>query len=163
MALLLPLPRGPQLAIPLAGSRNGAVMPLPYRVPQAAPRSDQELTALNLVNRDRAAAGLRPLAPHAGLRAAARAHGLELFARGSLSHRSLDGRWPDQRLRGLGIRVTVVGENLAYAADVREAHSVLMGSPPHRKNLLSPRFHLVGIAVLDGGRHGVVVVQNFSD
>ena len=116
-----------------------------------------------MVNRERVAAGLHPLMPHAGLRRAARAHGSELFARGYLSHRSQDGRWPDQRVKGLGIRVRRVGENLAYASDVREAHAVLMASLPHRKNLLSTQYRLVGIAVLNGGRFGVVVVQNFSD
>jgi uncharacterized protein YkwD len=56
----------------------------------------------------------------------------------------------------------LVGENLAYAPDVQTAHTELMASERHRQNILLPQFTLVGIAVLDGGPRGVIVVQNFS-
>lgn len=165
LALFMPAPEGahPAMAPLVAGGRNTATLPLPYRVPTAQASWQLEVTTLHLVNRERVAAGSAPLMPHAGIRTAARAHGKEMFAFGYLSHRSLDGRWPDQRVKGLGVRVSIVGENLAYAKDVRQAHEVLVASLPHRKNMLSPRYRLIGIAVLDGGPFGVIVVQNFSD
>lgn len=152
-----------QQPIVAGGSRNGVVLPLPYRVATAPASWEQEMTALNLLNRERVVAGLLPLMPHAGIRTVARSHGVELFSRGYLSHRSPDGRWPDQRVKERGIRVRAVGENLAYASNVRAAHSALVASPPHRVNLLLPRYRLVGIAVIDGGPHGVIVVQIFGD
>jgi uncharacterized protein YkwD len=163
--VLGPAPQEPHAAIiPVAaGGRTASILSLPYRVPTAQVKSALEVTALNLLNRERMAAGLPALMPHAGIRAAARGHGKELFANGYLSHRSRDGRWPDQRVKGLGVRVSVVGENLAYAGDVREAHQTLVASAAHRKNMLSPRYRRTGIAVLDGGAFGVIVVQDFSD
>ncbi|MDQ7844512.1 MAG: CAP domain-containing protein [Armatimonadota bacterium] len=146
-----------------SGGPAAAVVSLPHRVPAAIAREDLEQAALRLLNAERALAGLSSLVPDAGIRTAARRHGRELFASGVLSHRSRDGRWPAQRLRALGIRTTVVGENLAYAADVAEAHRMLMASTDHRRNILSARYRRVGLAVLDGGTFGIVVVQDFSD
>ena len=169
LLLVIIIARGPAAPEPLAiaplvaGGRTAAVLTLPYRVPAAEAKSELEVTALNLLNRERVAAGLPALMPHAGIRAAARIHGKEMFAHGYLSHRSRDGRGPDERVRGLGVRVSIVGENLAYAGTVREAHQTLVASAEHRKNMLSPRYRRTGIAVLDGGRFGVIVVQDFSD
>lgn len=147
----------------VAGGHTAAVLSLPHRVPAPAISSELELAALHLLNQERRAAGFPALMPHAGIRAAARMHGMELFAFGYLSHRSRDGRWPAQRVRGLGVRVTLVGENLAYAGSVREAHQTLVASREHRMNMLSPRYRRTGIAVMDGGAFGVIVVQDFSD
>ena len=147
----------------VAGAPATAVLSLPYRVPAAVISWDLELTALHLINRERVAAGFAPVMPHATIRAAARVHARELFAGGYLSHRSLDGRWPNQRVKGLGVRVRLVGENLAYASTVRDAHEALVASQAHRRNILYPGYRLAGIAVLDGGSFGVLVVQDFSD
>ncbi len=164
IVLAIPHGEGPGRIVPVvAGGRTAAVVPLPYRVPSAAINWNLELTALYLLNRERAAAGRAFLMPHATIRTAARIHARELFAGGYLSHRSLDGRWPDQRIHGLGVRVRLVGENLAYAATVAEAHRALLASDAHRRNMLYPGYRLAGIAVLDGGPFGVLVVQDFSD
>jgi uncharacterized protein YkwD len=151
-------------AVATADSRDLSVShALPVRVASAEPRPTLELTLLTLVNQERTQRGLAALAPHAGLRAAARAHGQEMFAHGFLSHRSLDGRTPAQRVAGQQVRVRMVGENLAYAPDVWNAHTELMASEGHRQNILFPQFQAVGIAVLDGGAHGIIVVEKFSD
>jgi uncharacterized protein YkwD len=147
----------------VAGGQSSAVVSLPYRVPAAAISWNLEVTALHLLNRERTAAGFAPLMPHATIRAAARIHARELFALGYLSHRSRDGRGPNQRVKGLGVRVHLVGENLAYAATVREAHEALLASQAHRHNILHPGYRLTGIAVLDGGPFGILLVQDFSD
>jgi len=147
----------------IAGGQTAAVLSLPYRVPAAAISWELEVTALYLLNQERLAAGLPALTPHAGIRAAARMHGRELFALGQLTHRSRDGRWPAQRVKGLGVRVSLVGENLAYAGTIRDAHRTLVASAAHRENMLSPRYRRAGIAVIDGGAFGVILVQDFSD
>jgi uncharacterized protein YkwD len=139
------------------------VLPLPYRTTTAQTSWDLEVTTLNLMNNERVAAGLAPLMPHATMRAAARDHGREMFAYGYLSHVSRAGLTPVQRVQRRGVRVQVVGENIAYAADVREAHEALMASEAHRQNILLPDYRLVGIGVVDGGSLGVVIVENFGD
>lgn len=146
-----------------AGTDPQAVYALPYRIAPAPARADLESWILSLINRERTDHGLAPLVPHIGLRGAARAHGVEMFSHGFLSHRSRDGRTPAQRVAGQHVRVRIVAENIAYAADVQTAHAALMDSHAHRDNILSPLFHLVGIAVIDGGPRGVVVVQDFAD
>jgi len=140
-----------------------ATYALPRRLPSAQARAHLEMSALHFLNRARLEMGLPPLVPHAGLRAAARAHGREMFTYGFFSHRSRDGRTPAQRVWNHGIRVRVVGENIAYAPDVQTAHAVLMASDAHRRNMLSPQYHLVGVAVVDGGAYGLIVVQDFAD
>ncbi|MDQ3129497.1 MAG: colicin V production protein, partial [Acidobacteriota bacterium] len=43
------------------------------------------------------------------------------------------------------------------------AHTGLMNSPGHRANILQPNFGRVGIGVLDGGRRGLMITQNFRN
>jgi uncharacterized protein YkwD len=38
-----------------------------------------------------------------------------------------------------------------------------MNSPGHRANILKPQFGRVGIGILDGGRRGLMVTQNFRN
>lgn len=164
LAVLLPLQGTDSSISPIvAGTQTATTISLPYRVATPHASMYQETIALNLVNRERVAAGLAPLIPHATIRSAARAHGIEMFTFGYLSHRSRDGRWPNERVKALGVRAKVVGENLAYAQDVREAHHALITSREHRANMLSPQYRRFGIGVIDGGSYGVIVVQNFSD
>lgn len=137
--------------------------PLPYRTTTAQTSWDLEVMMLNLINNERVAAGLAPLMPHATIRSVARAHGREMFAFGYLSHVSRSGLSPQQRVLRRGVHVRMVGENIAYAADVREAHEALMASEAHRQNILMPEYRLVGIGVIDGGTYGVVVVENFGN
>lgn len=137
--------------------------PLPTTVADSQIDEAHETAVLNLVNQERVAAGLVPLMPHATIQSAARAHGREMFASGYLTHLSRDGRTPRDRVLGLGVHVRVIGENLAYAADARAAHDALMASEPHRRNILLPEYRLIGVAVVDGGPDGVIVVEDFSD
>ncbi len=148
----------------IAGSETIPVAyPLPYRVNFPNVNENLELVALNLLNQERMAAGVSPLMPHATLRVVARRHGTELFINGYLSHLSSDGRTPLQRVRGMNVHVTLVGENLAYASDLATAHEALVHSEDHRRNMLSPDYHLIGIGVLDGGPYGIIVVETFGD
>jgi uncharacterized protein YkwD len=137
--------------------------PLPYRSNAALANWELERVVLNLINYERAAAGLSALIPHSTIRSIARSHGVELFAAGILTHRSADGRSPQQRVLDRHVRVRMVGENLAYAADVKSAHDALMASQAHRHNILAPEYVLVGVGVLDAGPHGVIIVQDFAD
>ncbi len=118
---------------------------------------------LNLLNEQRLALGLAPLMPHARLQQAARDHGEDMFAQGYFSHRSLDGRTVRKRIAEAGVRVRIVGENLAYAADIHQAYDALTASRPHHRNMFYPDYRLVGIGVVDGGPDGVILVEDFAD
>lgn len=155
-------PAGSPESVALGGS-SPHVYPLPVRVADSHIDEANETAVLNLVNRERVTAGLAPLMPHATMQSAARAHAQEMFASGYLTHLSRDGRTPRDRVLGLGVHVRVIGENLAYAADAHAAHAALMASEPHRRNILLPEYRLIGVAVVDGGPDGVIVVEDFSD
>ena len=84
---------------------------------------------LDLVNMERASAGLRPLVADDQLREVARAHSLEMFQSDYFSHTSPTAGSPFDRMHAAGISFVVAGENLAYAPNVQVAHQGLMASP----------------------------------
>jgi uncharacterized protein YkwD len=55
------------------------------------------------------------------------------------------------------------GENLALAQTLSIAHTGLMHSPGHRANLLHRSFHRVGIGIIEGGVHGLMISQEFRN
>ncbi|HEV2802654.1 MAG TPA: CvpA family protein [Pyrinomonadaceae bacterium] len=136
---------------------------LPFKVAQTKPRPELEAEMLELVNRERAAAGLAPLAADDELREVARRHSSDMFARGYFSHVTPEGRDPFARIREGGVSFRTAGENLALAPTLSIAHTGLMNSPGHRANILRPQFGRVGIGIMDGGRRGIMVTQNFRN
>jgi uncharacterized protein YkwD len=86
-----------------------------------------------------------------------------MLARGYFSHVTPDGKDPFDRLRAEGVRFLNAGENLALARNLAMAHQGLMDSPGHRANILRPQFGRVGIGIVDAGRYGLMVTQNFRN
>lgn len=136
---------------------------LPFKLAQAKPRPALEERMLALVNKERRAAGLKPLTMDRELTAAARAHSADMLARGYFSHYSPEGKTAFDRLRARRIAFLAAGENLAFAPTVKVAHTGLMNSPGHRANILRPVFGKVGIGILDAGPRGIMVTQKFSN
>lgn len=56
-----------------------------------------------------------------------------------------------------------MGENIGYAPDVDTAHRGLMNSPEHKKNILDPAFHRVGIGIISTKSFGIMVTQDFAN
>jgi uncharacterized protein YkwD len=136
---------------------------LPYKVANSRPRPDLEAQMLILVNRERVAAGLRPLAPDPELTEVARGHSADMFTRGYFAHDTPEGLDPFARMREAHVRYVTAGENLALAPTLQVAHSGLMNSPGHRANILHPQFGRLGIGIMDGGIRGLMVSQEFRD
>ena len=136
---------------------------LGFKVESVRPRPDLEAQMLELVNRERAAAGLKPLAPDPEMTEVARAHSADMFARGYFAHVSPDGQDPFDRMKRAGVTFRTAGENLALAPTVRVAHTGLMNSPGHRANILRPAFGRLGIGIVDGGYRGLMVSQEFRN
>ncbi|HSX47934.1 MAG TPA: CvpA family protein [Candidatus Nanoarchaeia archaeon] len=128
------------------------------RVDEAA-----EVRMLQLVNNERTSRGLKPLTLNEKARTVARAHSIDMFARGYFSHVDPDGHDPFQRMEAGGITFQAAGENLALAPTLDMAHTGLMNSPGHRANILSKDFGTVGIGVIDGGPYGLMITQDFTD
>lgn len=136
---------------------------LPYKVQNPKPRPDLEAQMLEMVNRERLKAGLKPLAADAEMLPVARAHSVDMFERGYFSHYTPEGLSPFDRINRARVTFQIAGENLALAPTLTMAHTGLMNSPGHRANILRPQFGRVGIGILDGGIRGLMVTQNFRD
>jgi uncharacterized protein YkwD len=142
---------------------SGETLHLPYTVADPKPRPDLEEQMLDLVNRERAKAGLKPLAADPELREVARLHSLDMFRRGYFSHYTPEGRSPFDRMSEAHVSFRAAGENLALAPTLMVAHNGLMNSPGHRANILRAQFGRVGIGILDGGLRGLMISQEFRD
>lgn len=136
---------------------------LPFEVHDPRIREDLEANMLELVNEERAKHNLPLLKADPEIQVVARAHSRDMFARGYFSHINPDGKGPFDRMRAHGIRYLSAGENLALAQTLSIAHNGLMNSPGHRANILQPAFGRVGIGILDGGIHGLMITQNFRN
>ena len=136
---------------------------LPYKVTSTRPRPELEARMLELVNKERVANGLRPLAADPELTVVARKHSGDMFARGYFAHDTPEGRSPFDRMHEGGVSFLTAGENLALAPSLQVAHNGLMNSPGHRANILGKNFGRVGIGILDGGMRGLMVTQNFRN
>lgn len=128
-----------------------------------APDPAAEQKMLELVNQERAKAGLRPLEMDPRLTQVARAHSREMFQLGYFAHNSPVSGTPFDRMRQADIRFVVAGENLAYAPNVQIAHEGLMNSPGHRANILRPEFRHVGIGIIKSDFRGSMFSQEFTN
>jgi uncharacterized protein YkwD len=124
-----------------------------------------ESTLLDRINRVRAAHKLPPLRLDPKLTLAARAHSFDMLRRDYFGHGAMA-----PRLLSFGVRARVLGENIAWAApNWSVTDRVLRGwlnSPPHRANLLRPRFRRIGLAApvgeFAGLRGAAVVTADFA-
>ncbi len=136
---------------------------LPFKVENVKPLPEIEAQMLELVNRERAKENLKPLAADPELTEVARRHSADMFARGYFAHQTPENLSPFDRMRNAKVRFLTAGENLALAPTLDIAHNGLMNSPGHRANILKPQFGRVGIGVVDGGRRGLMITQNFRN
>ena len=136
---------------------------LPFKVATTRPRPDLEKQMLDMVNRERAANGLRPLAADPELTEVARRHSADMFARGYFAHDTPEGLSPFDRMHEANVQFLTAGENLALAPTLPVAHTGLMNSPGHRANILRPQFGRLGIGIMDGGMRGLMVSQEFRN
>jgi uncharacterized protein YkwD len=126
-----------------------------------------EQQLLELANQSRQQAGLQPLTLDSGLSAAARLHAHAMLDAGQLSHR-FDGEPALANRLAVATRLQLdqAGENVAFDHDAAQGHEHLMLSPPHRANLLSPAYNVVGLGVVHnrgaGGEDRLYIVQDFG-
>ena len=114
----------------------------------------QESEVFDLVNQERAIAGLHLLHWDNRLFDAARGHSEDMAEQNYFSHDSLDGRSFSDRITEAGYPWNACGENIAFGYSTPQTvMNAWMNSPGHRKNILSPRYsHTgVGVAVDDDG------------
>jgi Ca2+-binding RTX toxin-like protein len=132
---------------------------------------------LELINAERAKAGVQPLAFEGHLNDAADNHSTWMIATDTFSHTGSGGSTPTQRMTSAGFTFTgswASGENIAWAStraptgyqdEVTLLHTNLMNSPGHRANILNASFKQVGIGFATGPYQswdGAFVTQDFA-
>jgi len=143
--------------------QSNEVVNLHFKVASGVIDNQAEQEMFQLVNTERAKAGVQLLSFDDSLRAVAREHSDDMFKRGYFSHYTPDGISPFDRMQKAGIEFNFAGENLALAPSTDLAMQGLMASPGHRKNILSPNFNKIGVGVIDGGIYGKMYSQEFTN
>lgn len=108
---------------------------------------DMEKRVFELANQERAKAGVPPLKWNNNLALSARLHSNEMARHNQLSHQFSDEAELGARLAQQGARFDANAENVGYAGSADELHSGWMNSPPHRANMLNPRYDQMGIGI----------------
>ena len=104
----------------------------------------------DLVNAERARAGLKPLAIHTGAAKAADSRAREIQT--SFSHTRPDGSHFSTALTQAGVSYRSAGENIAYGQRTPEAvMESWMNSQGHRANILNPDYTSIGVGHIQDG------------
>jgi uncharacterized protein YkwD len=131
--------------------------------------------ALELVNEARARgarcgtrtfASAPPMTLSGTLAGVASGHALDMAEHNYFEHQDLAGNSPADRVRAVGYREKLVGENIAYGPEsVEEVVQGWLDSPGHCENIMDPRFAQMGIAYSAGrkSRRGLYWVQLLAE
>jgi uncharacterized protein YkwD len=114
------------------------------------------------VNQERTSRGLSVLIFSEELAIVAETHSIDMANRDFFDHINPDGDGPENRRIAAGIS-TGVGENLAKAPTIEVAHTSLMNSPPHKENILTPRWERMGIGISEHQDGSLLVTQLFAE
>lgn len=120
-----------------------------------------EYKMLELVNKERVQAGVKPLLMDKELVKIARLKSQDMIDKNYFAHTSPTYGDPFAMMRSFGVSFSYAGENLAGNQTVEKAHEALMNSPGHRKNILSPNYTHIGIGIIEGGPYGSMFTQLF--
>ncbi|WP_408009616.1 CAP domain-containing protein [Pseudalkalibacillus sp. A8] len=134
---------------------------------QPASEGEFQLTAdeqqmVDLVNQERQKAGLAPLEVDPALTKMARAKSKDMIDNNYFSHNSPTYGSPFDMMKQFGIEYNTAGENIAGNSSVEGAHTSLMNSDGHRKNILGSQYTKIGIGIVDGGPYGKMFSQEFT-
>ncbi|MFM8912665.1 MAG: CAP domain-containing protein [Flammeovirgaceae bacterium] len=103
------------------------------------------------------------------LNAVAKAHAIDMGTKNKVGHNSSNGTTFDKRLRQRAKAKGAIAENCDYgnAKPLDIVMSLLIddgiASLGHRKNILEPRLHFVGIAIEPHKKYGVNCVMDFAE
>ena len=142
------------------------VQPMRSQAPTFATRA---LQLVNQVRAEGARCGARPFAPAPPLTLSntladvALGHASDMAEHNYFEHQDLAGQSPADRVRAVGYREKLVGENIAYGPQtVEEVVQGWLDSPEHCENIMDPRFAEMGLGYAAGEageRRGLYWVQ----
>ena len=142
------------------------------------PTSDLEWYFIQLVNDDRAAAGVGPVTLDAHLQTAAASHTAWMTANGIASH--IESGIQPMTMDQIPARMTAAGYDGQYMAEniwwtsisgpldqavAQQLEQSLMNDPPHAANILNPAYTDIGLSLGTGvidGFNAAFVTQDFG-
>jgi hypothetical protein len=135
-----------------------ATTPPTLAAPSAASADGLAQANFDWVNAQRAAAGVAPLQAQGWAQGVAAAHSVDMADSGSIYHNMTGYMAVGHGAMG----ATFLGENVAVGTGLDYAESALINSPPHRQNILDPRFNYVGIGAATDASGQVYVTEDFA-
>lgn len=113
---------------------------------------EYELRVAELVNAERAEAGLKPLRLDPGLSRLARLKSEDFVTQGYFSHQSPTYGSPFDMMAQFGITYRRAGENIARGQRTpEEVHEAWMNSSGHRGNIMNPDYDTIGVGFYENG------------
>jgi len=124
--------------------------------------SSFEQRVLELINKERAKAGLAPVAYNAALDNSAEKHARHMSLVGRMAHDGIGDGDPGERARAEGWR-RGWGENVAKGQSTPEqVVREWMASPGHRRNILDPSFRVMGVGQVQASNGTNYWAQEFG-
>ncbi|MDA8228174.1 MAG: CAP domain-containing protein [Desulfitobacterium hafniense] len=147
---------------PVPAPTTPAPAPTQPAIPPATSLTADEQLMIDMVNKERTAAGLKPLAADLRLVAVARAKANDMKVNNYFDHTSPTFGSPWAMMTKVGISYKWAGENIAGNKSVAGAMSNWMNSAGHRANILDPKFTHIGVGMAYGSAYGNLYVQEFA-
>ncbi|HHW06429.1 MAG TPA: hypothetical protein GXX34_02665 [Clostridia bacterium] len=124
--------------------------------------SSFEMQVVELVNQERAKAGLKPLTYDAQLSQVARLKSQDMRDKKYFSHTSPTYGSPFDMMKKYGISYRTAGENIAAGqATPAQVVQAWMNSSGHRANILNSQYTHIGVGYAQGGSYGHYWTQMF--
>jgi uncharacterized protein YkwD len=127
--------------------------PLPAPAPSPVPVASgglngEEARFVELLNAERARAGLAPVTVSQGAVDIARGWAAEMSRLGYLVH---NPNLASQVSASVSAAWAGIGENVGMGSDADQIHGLFMGSSSHRATMLRPAYDIVGVGVARNG------------
>lgn len=158
--------QNPQSTSSVPVSSSPATTPTPAQpttttpsIPPATSLTADEQNMVDMVNQQRAAAGLKPLTVDLRLVAVARAKANDMQTNHYFDHTSPTYGSPWAMMQLVGLKVQWAGENIGGNVSVSGAMSAWMQSPGHRANILDPKFTHIGVGAAYGAPYNIYVQE----
>jgi uncharacterized protein YkwD len=118
-------------------------------------KPDIETQIIDLMNQQRATAGIKALAANGKLTEVARLRSSDMITRGYFGHYTPEGTNVFNLMKTMDIEYRAAGENLAQGAisiaGAGEVMNAWMNSPSHAANIMQDKFGKTGVGVIDNG------------
>jgi uncharacterized protein YkwD len=127
-------------------------------------QTPDEITILELTNKERKAKDLPALELSAALSKIARAHSENMARQRKMEHK-LDDKEPKDRVKDAGYKFSKVAENIGMGekgAQLPQIMKAWMNSEGHRKSILSAEFSEIGVGIARGKAGDFYITQVFA-